>query len=163
MIARKTVSAIELCVRLASLRGTRYLSTKDLSDSLALSISHIETLLKVLKTNNIVDSSRGPGGGYLIKGDPSNISIWDIASLFEETLGTSEASTNESAHVFFELELEQVVVKTLSQLSLADFAVVSTQHHIGDALAMGRFKFKPLEVPFTPKAPNSVFQLGLMA
>jgi Rrf2 family iron-sulfur cluster assembly transcriptional regulator len=163
MIAKKTVSAIELCVRLASLRGTCYQSTRDLSESLGLSISHIETLLKVLKINNIVDSSRGPGGGYLIKKDPSCISIWDIASLFEETLSKSEASIHESTHVSFELELEQVVINTLSQLTLADFAAVSIKHQNSDAFAIGQFKFKPLELPFTPKAPNSVFQLGLMA
>ena len=161
MIARKTVSAIELCVRLASQRDGRYASTQDLSQSLGLSISHIETLLKTLRTHHIVDSSKGPGGGYMFNGDPSCITIWDIASLFEETSHTRPEDAA-SSHASYELGLEQLVVATLGTFTLADFTVEPVDQPRGDAHAMGRFKLKPLDLPYIPKAPNSVFQLGAM-
>jgi DNA-binding transcriptional ArsR family regulator len=77
MISKKTVNAIELCVLLAGQRGEGYMTTTDLSPRLDLSISHLENILKPLKEQGIVLSMKGPGGGYMIRGDVSLISIWD--------------------------------------------------------------------------------------
>lgn len=161
MIARKTVSAIELCVRLASQRDNRYVSTQELAQSLDMSISHIETLLKTLRGNHIVDSSKGPGGGYMFNGDAACITIWDIACLFEET-SRNRPQDEACTHASYELGLEQLVVDTLRSFTLADFTAEPAQQLLGEAVAMGRFKLKPLDMPYIPKAPNSVFQLGSM-
>jgi Rrf2 family protein len=86
MISKKTVNAIELCVLLAGQRAEGYMTTTDLSPRLGLSISHLENILKPLKDEGIVLSMKGPGGGYMIRGDVSLISIWDVACVFEKTL-----------------------------------------------------------------------------
>ena len=161
MITKKTNSAIELCVLLAGQKAEGYLSTKDLSQRLGISISYIETILKTLRENNIVFSMKGPGGGYMIEGDASVISMWDIACLFETTLENSKGTGDNSPYAFFELELEQVVVQTLKSFTLSDFAVSSSSEFKANAQSTGRFKFKPLQMTFMPKAPNSVFQLGM--
>ena len=161
MISKKTINAIELCVLLAGQRGEGYLTTTDLSPRLDLSVSYLENILKPLKDNGIVLSMKGPGGGYMIKGDVSLITIWDVACLFEQTLidpkNPSEAPFFES----YELELEQVAIKMMKSFTLSDFADFSSSEVKSYADVVGRYKFKPLPVPFIPKAPNSVFQLGM--
>jgi hypothetical protein len=48
----------------------------------------------------------------------------------------------------------------LKSFTLADFADFCASDASAYAEVVGRFKFKPLPVPFMPKAPNSVFQLS---
>ena len=86
MISKRTINAIEVCVFLAGQRHAGYVTTTELSPRLNLSISYLENILKPLKAHNIVTTMKGPGGGYMILGDTSLISIWDIASVFESTL-----------------------------------------------------------------------------
>jgi Rrf2 family protein len=161
MISKKTINAIELCVLLAGKQGEGYLTTTDLSPRLDLSISYLENILKPLKDHGFVLSMKGPGGGYMIKGDVSLISIWDVACVFEKTLMGVDNTSEVNFHDSYELELEQVVMRTLKSFTIADFADFSSSNVKSYTDVVGRFKFKPLPAPFMPKAPNSVFQLHM--
>ena len=172
MISKKTINAIEVCVYLAGQRHAGYVTTTEMSPRLDLSISYLENILKPLKAHAIVSAMKGPGGGYMIQGDTSLISIWDIASVFECTLDTTtavdaEAATptpeEKSTPASYELGLEQIVKATLSNFTLADFVDESRDQEARSFVqTMGRFKFKPLVAQLMPKAPNSVFQLSMM-
>ncbi|MGV0958481.1 MAG: RrF2 family transcriptional regulator [Limnohabitans sp.] len=160
MISKKTINAIHLCIYLASQRSQGYVTTAELSPRLGLSISYLESILKSLRDHHIVTAMKGPGGGYTITGDLSQISIWDVAAVFEQTCdGAREFLETEPAS--YEWGLEQVVKAYLGQSVLSDWADSSPVPFQSHAPAMGRFKFKPLAAPFIPQAPNSVFQLHL--
>ena len=166
MISKKTINAIELCVFLAGQRHAGYVTTTALSPRLNLSISYLENLLKPLKAHNIVSAMKGPGGGYMILGDTSLISIWDIASVFESTL-VSDASDDAVEQLMppanYEIDLQRIVKDTLSHATLADFVDESRDEEARSFVqTLGQFKFKPLAAPLMPKAPNSVFQLSMM-
>lgn len=115
---------------------------------------------------------KGPGGGYMIQGDTSLISIWDIASVFERTFDAASSAESsllpeliddKTPPASFELGLEQIVKATLSNFTLADFVDESRDEEARSFVqTMGRFKFKPMAAPLMPKAPNSVFQLSMM-
>jgi Rrf2 family iron-sulfur cluster assembly transcriptional regulator len=47
---------------------------------------YLEQIFIKLKQAALVEAVRGPGGGYKIKGDPTNISIADIMAAVEEEL-----------------------------------------------------------------------------
>ena len=172
MISKKTINAIEVCVYLAGQRHAGYVTTTELSPRLDLSISYLENILKPLKARNIVGAMKGPGGGYMIQGDTSLISIWDIASVFEGTLSTSlnveaeptiDMPEDKSTPASYEIGLEQIVKATLSNFTLADFVDESRDEEARSFVqTLGRFKFKPMVAPLMPKAPNSVFQLSMM-
>ena len=172
MISKKTINAIEVCVFLAGQRHAGYVTTTELSPRLDLSISYLENILKPLKAHNIVGAMKGPGGGYMIQGDTSLISIWDIASVFECTFDATPAAQAEamiemleekSMPASYEIGLEQIVKATLSNFTLADFVDESRDEEARSFVqTMGRFKFKPMVAPLMPKAPNSVFQLSMM-
>jgi Rrf2 family protein len=166
MISKKTINAIELCVFLAGQRHAGYVTTTALSPRLNLSISYLENLLKPLKAHNIVSAMKGPGGGYMILGDTSLISIWDIALVFETTL-VSDASDDAVEQLMppanYEIDLQRIVKDTLSHATLADFVDESRDEEARSFVqTLGQFKFKPLAAPLMPKAPNSVFQLSMM-
>ena len=167
MISKKTINAIEVCVFLASQRSLGYVTTTELSPRLGLSISYLENILKPLKENDIVTAMKGPGGGYMIRGDVSLLSVWDIAAVFECTFIESPTSNEAGVEAepvtlaSYELGLEQIVKDTLSNFTLADFVDYALVEVKSYAKEMGRFKFKPLPAPLVPKAPNSVFQLHM--
>ena len=81
MISKKTINAIHVCVFLAGQRSQGYVTTAALSPRLGLSVSYLESILKTLRDQQIVTAMKGPGGGYMIPGDLSQISIWDIAAI----------------------------------------------------------------------------------
>lgn len=161
MISKKTVNAIELCVLLAGQRNAGYLSTTELSPRLGISISHLENILKPLKDHGIVEAMKGPGGGYMLQGDISLISVWDVACIFEKTLADTQHTGKENAYASYEFGLEQVVMGILKNFTLSDFANFSPSELKPYTNTMGRYKLKPLPAPFVPKAPNSVFQLHM--
>jgi len=163
MISKKTINAIEVCVFLASQQAAGYVTTTELSPRLGLSISYLENILKPLKDHELVMAMKGPGGGYMIRGDASLVSIWDIAVVFERTFNGASLSDSdgEVALASYELGLEQIVKDTLSNFTLSDFVDYTSADVKSYVQEMGRFKFKPLPAPFMPKAPNSVFQLHM--
>jgi DNA-binding IscR family transcriptional regulator len=106
---------------------------------------------------------KGPGGGYMIRGDVSLVSIWEIAAVFERTFNEAPSSEDTEPVVLasYELGLEQIVKDTLSNFTLSDFVDYTSVEVKSYVQALGRFKFKPLPAPLIPKAPNSVFQLHM--
>ena len=172
MISKKTINAIEVCVFLAGQRHAGHITTAELSPRLDLSVSYLENLLKPLKAHHIVTAMKGPGGGYMILGDISLISIWDIASVFEQTFDAAPVTDaslptdqfeDQTSPASYELGLEHIVKTTLSNFTLADFVDESRDEDAHSFVqTLGRFKFKPMAAPLMPKAPNSVFQLSAM-
>ena len=160
MISNRTINALDVCVVIAELQHKGRVSTTTLSNRLKLSVSNLESILKPLKDHHIVSANKGPGGGYNIQGDIAMLSMWDIASAFEDTLAQQDDDTNGfSAPAKFEFGLEQVVIDTLSKFVLADFVDLAAVETPEETPILNRFKLKPLAPPLIPKAPNSVFQL----
>jgi Rrf2 family protein len=163
MLNKQTFTAIEVCVCIARMQQQISCSTGQLSSHLGLSVSYLELILKQLKAHDIVCSFRGPGGGYKILGPVSQVSMWDIARIFE-ALAEANQPDNDWALAPYDLGLQQVVEATLREYTLADFVSASplaAQEGVGRVDGLNRFKFKPLVPAWLPKAPNSVFQLHM--
>ncbi len=60
----------------------------------------------------------------------------------------------------YEWGLERVIIDTLSQSTLSDCVTTEALQPLVEPV-VNRFKFKPLEAPLVPNAPNSVFQLHM--
>ncbi len=166
MLNKQTFTAINVCVCIARLQHQISCSTSQLSRQLGLSVSYLELILKQLKSHDIVCSFRGPGGGYKILGAADQVSMWDIAKIFETETETDQTGSA-GGLTTFEQGLQQVVEATFREYTLASFAKASTDtlpdefHGVIKAGASNRFKFKPMAPAWLPKAPNSVFQLHM--
>ena len=55
-----------------------------ISERQGISLSYLEQLFAKLRRNDIVSSTRGPGGGYSLKGSCSEISVSDIILAVDE-------------------------------------------------------------------------------
>ena len=159
MFSKRTFSAVDATVVIASQQQGMTVSTQDIAELLGLSVSYLESILKVLKANGIIRSYRGPGGGYQIDADPSELSIWDVVSLFESESQSDEAQDNpKTLNACFE-GLYGLAKRYLMEQKLSDWAKLELPQKNKTPVLQGRFKLKPMPSMALPKVPNSVFQL----
>ena len=78
MFSKRTFSAVDATVVIASQQQGMTVSTQDIAELLGLSVSYLESILKVLKANGIIRSYRGPGGGYTLARPAKDIHVADI-------------------------------------------------------------------------------------
>jgi len=60
-------------------------SLASISERQCISLSYLEQLFSKLRRNNIVNSTRGPGGGYTLKNSTDDVSISDIILAVDES------------------------------------------------------------------------------
>ncbi len=69
-----------------------------ISDRQAISLSYLEQLFAKLRRNNIVSSTRGPGGGYKLTNSVEDVSISDIILAVDETCKVVDCNDSDSCH-----------------------------------------------------------------
>jgi Rrf2 family protein len=72
-------------------KSSSLLGAQEISDITGFPRSHISKVLSQLTKNRYLDSIRGPGGGFQIRGSSGRISLMDIYRLFD---GEIQESTN---------------------------------------------------------------------
>ena len=58
----------------------------DISSRQEISLSYLEQLFSKLRKNSLVDSARGPGGGYRLSRSSDDIAVAEIISAVDETV-----------------------------------------------------------------------------
>lgn len=64
-------------------------SLAEISQRQGISLSYLEQLFAKMRRNNLVVSTRGPGGGYSLSTEPENVCISDIISAVDDRLEVS--------------------------------------------------------------------------
>ncbi len=82
LLTRKTDYALVALARLAQ-QDCDSASARDLADQLHLPLPVLRNILKVLATNGLLVSSRGPSGGYRLARAPHEISLAEIVKVIE--------------------------------------------------------------------------------
>ena len=83
MVSKKTQLCIDVLVALGSAPKGAVVTTQTLAQKLSNSLSHIESIMRILRESGFVRSVRGPGGGYFMARPPQQISIWQVVSAAE--------------------------------------------------------------------------------
>lgn len=78
--------AVMAMADIAQQGGEQPVSLGDISSRQAISQAFLEQLFAKLRKNGLVDSVRGPGGGYSLAKDADDIQIVDIISAVDEPL-----------------------------------------------------------------------------
>ncbi len=111
--------------------GLRYdqgaVTLSDIAKRQGISLSYLEQLFAKLRRNGLVDSVRGPGGGYSLARDPSEITVAEIVVAINENIdarkcgGEANCSGDEPCltHSLWE-ELSDRIHSFLSGITLAD-------------------------------------------
>jgi Rrf2 family protein len=163
MILKKTVKAVDIAVFITSRAAVEPVTTEEIASGLGLSSSYTESILKELREAGLIRAHRGPGGGYQIRGNPEDISLWDVVKHFEVVHSFDEIYADD-AHPMksLESEIQRHLQETLASQTLDDVAVPFMPRDARVTSMLGQFRLKPLPPPVMPRAPNSVFQLSMM-
>jgi len=149
-------------VHIGSLAQGVSISTSELSRQLHLSVSYLESLLKVLRENKLVCSTRGPGGGYELAMRASQLNVWSVVQAFDDR------SKRQVPTSVYQIDLDALlggVIESqfqniLSSVFIGDYTQEMDLLDSRNGPNDWRFGFKPLAPSYLPDAPNSVFQLS---
>ena len=69
--------------------GAERTSIRDLAGRLPISENHLAKVMQRLARAGLVESSRGPAGGFRLRGDPKRITLLDVHEAIEGRAGES--------------------------------------------------------------------------
>lgn len=78
--------AVSAMLDLACIPAGRPVALAEISARQQISLSYLEQLFAKLRRQGLVRSIRGPGGGYVLAGTPTSISIADIIRAVDEPI-----------------------------------------------------------------------------
>ena len=166
-LSTKSRFAVTAMIDVALREDRGPVSLSAISERHQISLSYLEQLFSKLRQHQLVESTRGPGGGYSLARSAEKITMADIVSAVDfsadaEDAGSSEASNWMSSELWS--SLNEKMLAHLQSISLRQ--LVSEQRAKGVAvepaapmIKRGVFA-KPKTAPMRVNAPNSVFALA---
>jgi Rrf2 family iron-sulfur cluster assembly transcriptional regulator len=128
-----------------------------------ISLSYLEQLFSRLRKDGLVESTRGPGGGYTLGRPAERITVADIVSAVDEPLesqGEEERSLGMSRALW--QRLNATMLEHMATITLA--SLVQEQKDSGISVearpARRAIAPQPAVKPVRTTAPNSVFALA---
>jgi len=85
-VSTKAQYAVRAMVSLSLAANGSPVSIREISNREGISLPYLEQLFVKLRRGKIVDSVRGPGGGYVLARDAADIRVDEIIDSVEETL-----------------------------------------------------------------------------
>ena len=86
--------AVMAMADLAKSKDPRPVSLSEISLRQGISVLYLEQLFLKLKQNNLVSSTRGPSGGYILSQSPEQIKLSNIISAVNEEVKTLKCNKN---------------------------------------------------------------------
>ncbi len=136
-----------------------------------ISLSYLEQLFGKLRRHALVESTRGPGGGYTLARDAAQITVADIIVSVDEPLDATHCAGKENCLGEGTQCMTHDLWTSLNVRMIEFLGSVTLQKLVDDQLAKGlqvdeRPSVKrailpmPVSQPIQMNTPNSVFALG---
>ena len=90
--------AVTAMIDLALRQGTGPVTLAGISQRQAISLSYLEQLFGKLRRHEIVESIRGPGGGYSLARKADQVTVADIIIAVDEPLDATQCGGKENCH-----------------------------------------------------------------
>lgn len=90
--------AVTAMVDLAMRHGSGPVTLAEISQRQKISLSYLEQLFGKLRRRALVDSVRGPGGGYCLAKGAAQVSIADIILAVDEPIDATQCGGKENCH-----------------------------------------------------------------
>jgi Rrf2 family iron-sulfur cluster assembly transcriptional regulator len=131
--------AVTAMVDLALRHGNGPVTLAGISERQDISLSYLEQLFGKLRRHQLVESVRGPGGGYTLARQLSEISVADIIRAVDEPIDATQCGGKENCrdehrcmtHDLW-MSLNEKIYEYLNSVSLAD--LVAKQQGCGKAV-----------------------------
>ncbi len=139
-----------------------------------ISLSYLEQLFGKLRRNDLVESTRGPGGGYSLGRKAGEITVADIIVSVDEPLDATHCGGKENCNTDGTRCMTHDLWTTLNARMLEFLESVTLQKLVDEQHAKGveiedkptakrAISSQPVVKPIRVNAPNSVFALGGIA
>ena len=136
-----------------------------------ISLSYLEQLFGKLRRHQLVESTRGPGGGYSLARNASDITVADIIVSVDEPIDATHCGGKENCHGETGRCMTHDLWAALNTRMVEFLDSVTLQKMVDDQLANGvtidpkpalkrAISEMPVVKPIRINAPNSVFALG---
>lgn len=128
--------AVTAVLDLALHQDTGPVSLAAISERQGISLSYLEQLFAKLRRNNIVSSTRGPGGGYTLTNNADEVSVSDIILAVDETCKVVDCDESGGCHSNYQClthdlwqELSNEIRSFLDGISLSE---IMSQEAVSD-------------------------------
>jgi Rrf2 family iron-sulfur cluster assembly transcriptional regulator len=136
-----------------------------------ISLSYLEQLFGKLRRNDLVESTRGPGGGYTLARSPSEITVAEIITSVDEPMDATQCSGKENCLGEGARCMTHDLWAALNTRMVEFLDSVTLQKLVDEQLAKGlliedkptlkrAISSMPVVKPIRMNIPNSVFALG---
>lgn len=99
----------------------------DISQRQGISLSYLEQLFSRLRKRGLVDSARGPGGGYRLSREATEIAVAEVITAVDETVDATRCKGKQNCHDSHEClthqlwtELSDQIYDFLNNITLAE-------------------------------------------
>jgi Rrf2 family iron-sulfur cluster assembly transcriptional regulator len=166
--------AVTAMIDLALRQSSGPVTLAAISQRQQISLSYLEQLFGKLRRHDLVESTRGPGGGYTLGRKPTEITVADIIVSVDEPIDATQCGGKENClgegtrcmthELWAALNakmvdfLDSITLQKLVDDQLAKGVVVENAPTIKRAISSA-----PVVKPIRVNAPNSVFALGAAA
>lgn len=99
MLTTKGRYAVMAVVDLATQPGNQPIKLNDIATRQNVKLQYLEQIFNKLKRSNIVNSQKGPGGGYLLARNANQITIAEIIEAAEESIKMTRCATDKKCIV----------------------------------------------------------------
>lgn len=164
----KSRFAVQSMVDLALRERSGPVALARIAERQGVSLSYLEQLFSRLRRAGLVESTRGPGGGYTLGRRPVDISVADIVAAVEDVIDPDLAAhprLQPTAALW--AELDEVAMRHLATVPLSELAASQRQQQPSDDVVesprrpASPFAERPLAAaPTRHNVPNSVFAFG---
>ena len=136
-----------------------------------ISLSYLEQLFGKLRRNGLVESTRGPGGGYTLGKSAADITVTDIITSVDEPMDATKCGGAQNCHGDGKPCMTHDLWTTLNERIRDYLDSVTLQSMVDEQLAKGieiesrpmlrkAISSSPVMKPIKTNAPNSIFALG---
>ncbi|RMH59115.1 MAG: Rrf2 family transcriptional regulator [Candidatus Hydrogenedentota bacterium] len=84
MLTRTGDYAVRAMIRLAEMRERKYVGAGELARELDLPANYLGKIMSRLAQAGVLESRKGLGGGFRLKGDPGTVTLMDILDPIED-------------------------------------------------------------------------------
>jgi len=129
--------AVTAVLDLALHQNTGPVSLAAISERQCISLSYLEQLFAKLRRNDIVSSTRGPGGGYTLTNAVDEVSVSDIILAVDESCKVVDCSDNDGCNDGYQClthdlwqELSNEIRTFLDGITLSEIMKNETVHNV---------------------------------
>ena len=90
--------AVTAMMDLALHHGSGPVTLAEISGRQKISLSYLEQLFGKLRRHQLVESVRGPGGGYVLARDMAEVTVTDIILAVDEPIDATQCGGKENCH-----------------------------------------------------------------